>query len=147
MIGISTILGWLTGDLLGQLIQPVKDVILKFQDRKITEAELDAEIRKALLSTFAEVAKTQGDVIIAEAKGESWLQRNWRPMVGCSLAFVPLFYGVITPVAVDWLGMPPVRVGDPLLKDIVDLVALCLGGYIAGRSLEKMVGTITSRKK
>jgi hypothetical protein len=129
----------------GPLVGKVVDLIKGYQARKISEAELRAEVEKTILGTFAEVAKTQGSVIEAEINGESWLQRNWRPSVAVCFAFIVVFYGLITPIAVGWLGFPPVRIGDDLLRWIMDAVVICLGGYIGGRSLEKVVKMIVRR--
>jgi hypothetical protein len=126
----------------GPLIGKVVDLVKGYQDKKLSEAVLRAEVEKAILSTFADVAKTQGSVIESEIKGESWLQRNWRPIVAVSFAFIVLFYGLITPILVAWFGAPPVRVGDQLLEWIMNAVVICLGGYIGGRSLEKIVSSL-----
>jgi hypothetical protein len=126
----------------GPLIGKVVDLVKGYQDRKMSEAALRAEVEKAIMSTFADVAKTQGSVIEAEMRGENWLQRNWRPMVAVAFAFIVLFYGLITPILVGWFGAPPIRVGDQLLGWIMDAVVICLGGYIGGRSLEKIVSTL-----
>jgi hypothetical protein len=126
----------------GPLIGKVVDLVKGYQDRKMSEAALRAEVEKAIMSTFADVAKTQGSVIEAEMRGEGWLQRNWRPMVAVCFAFIVVFYGLITPIAVGWFGAAPIRVGDQLLGWIMDAVVICLGGYIGGRSLEKIVSTL-----
>ena len=44
-------------------------------------AEKRAELEAKALQMESEVKKAQSEVIIAEAKGDSWLQRNWRPIV------------------------------------------------------------------
>lgn len=129
------------GPLLGRLV----DLYKSYNERQVTESQLRVDLEKTILGTFEEVSKTQGDVIMAEAKGENWLQRNWRPCVAVGFAFIVMFYGLLLPVSVDWLGAPPVRVGDALLKWIMDAVMLCLGGYIGGRSLEKIVGMIVNK--
>ena len=131
----------ITGPLVGKLV----DLFKVWQANKLSEAEIRAEVEQALLSTFAEVSKAQASVIEAEMRGESWLQRNWRPIVACSFAFVIAFYGLIMPIMVAWLGFAPVRIGDILLMEILKLVGFCLGGYIGGRSLEKIVTTIVRR--
>jgi hypothetical protein len=129
----------------GPLVGKIVDLVKGYQEKKVSEAALRAEVEKAILGTFAEVAKTQGDVIMAEARGENWLQRNWRPMVAVCFAFIVVFYGLLTPIAVGWFGFPPVRVGDQLLEWIMQAVMVCLGGYIGGRSLEKVVQMIVKR--
>jgi len=131
--------------LAGPIIGKVMDLVMSFQNRKLGEAELRAEVERAVLDTFAEVSKSQASVIEAEMRGENWLQRNWRPMVAVGLAIIPISYGIVFPVAVAWFDMAPVRVGDDLLRWIMDAVVICLGGYIGGRSLEKIVTMIVRR--
>lgn len=129
----------------GPLVTKLVDLFVAFQKRRASEAEFRSEVERAIFETFSEVSKEQAGIINAEMHSESWLTRNWRPIVAITLATVPVFYGIITPVAVAWFYMPPVRIGDDLLKWIMDVVVICLGGYIGGRSLEKIVQTIVRR--
>ena len=126
--------------LAGPIIGKVVDLFKIYKEGKLSELEVKAEVERAVMETIADVSKTQGDVIMAEMRGENWLQRNWRPMVAVAFAFIVVFYGLITPIMVGWFGWPPVRVGDILLLKIIDLVTICLGGYIGFRSIEKIAG-------
>lgn len=126
----------------GPLIDAVVGVFNSFQSKKISEMELREKLNEAILSTFSEVAKTQADVIKTELTSEDWLQRNWRPITAIVFASIPVFYAIILPIAVGWFGLPPVRVGDDLLSWIMDVVKICLGGYIGGRTVEKIVSTL-----
>lgn len=127
--------------LMGPVIGALVDLYKSYNQKQVTEAQLRRDIEKTVLGVFQEVSKSQADVIMAEANGENWLQRNWRPMTAISLAFIVLFYGLIMPVMVAWFGFEPVKIGDLLLEWIKDIVIICLGGYIGGRSLEKIVET------
>lgn len=140
---IGTILKLVSGPLVKALLELYKG----YNQRQISEAQLRRDLEKTILGTFEEVAKTQGDVIMAEMRGENWLQRNWRPITAISFAFVVLFYALIMPVLVAWADVPPVRVGDLLLEWIKDIVIICLGGYIGFRSLEKIVGMFSGFRK
>jgi hypothetical protein len=135
-------LGFLTKLLAGPIVDTVVGIVKSYQGRKVSDAEMRAEVNKAILSTLAEVTKTQGDVIMAEMRGENWLQRNWRPVTAISFVAIIVFYGILLPILVGWFGFPPVRVGDALLEWIMQAVMVCLGGYIGGRSLEKIVATL-----
>ena len=132
--------GFLAKLLVGPILGKVVDLFKAYKDGKLNELEVKAEVERAILDTIDDVAKTQADVIMAEMRGENWLQRNWRPMAAVSFTFIVLFYGLITPIMVSWFGWPPVRVGDILLLKIIDLVTICLGGYIGFRSIEKIAG-------
>ena len=135
-------LGFLAKIIAGPLVGKIVDLVKGYQDRKVNEAALRAEVEKTILSTFAEVSQSQASVIEAEIRGESALQRLWRPVTALVFVFIVVFYAIVTPILVSWFGVPPVRVGDELLRWVMDAVMVCLGGYIGGRSLEKIVATI-----
>jgi hypothetical protein len=71
---------------------------------------------------------TQAGIITAEANGESWLQRNWRPVT--MLWFAGL-------VGAHWLGYTPPNLGEAQVLALLDIVQVGIGGYVVGRSVEK----------
>jgi len=131
---MSWLLKLLTGDVLGK----ITGLVDSYFKKEMTKAELEASIRKTLIDLHGQIAMNQMQIITAEAQGESWLQRNWRPMAGLSLVFVILFYVLLLPIAVDWFGLPPVRTGDVLLLRVVDGAFIALAGYIGGRGIEAL---------
>lgn len=87
-----------------------------------------------ILSYQAEVTKYQSDVIIAEAKGESWLQRNWRPSLMAIFGIIVANNYIIAPyleAMFDW------QVVLEIPEQLWGLLKLGVGGYIGGRSIEK----------
>lgn len=136
------ILSLVTKLLAGPLIGSIMGVIGKHYDVKQNQDVLKADLLKALMETTDEVAKTQARVIEAEINSESWLARNWRPMAACGFVFTLLFYALIVPCLVAWFQITPPRVGDTLLSWVHNASMVCLGGYVAGRSLEKVAETI-----
>lgn len=76
------------------------------------------------------------DVITAEAKGESWLQRNWRPMV-------MLFFMIL--VGAYWFGFVPDNLSSTAIENLFLLVQIGLGGYVVGRSAEKISKNMTGK--
>lgn len=79
----------------------------------------------------------QADVIMSEAKGESWIQRNWRPIT--MLTFVGL-------VVLRWTGLTAPGLTPELEGDLMLLIQLGLGGYVVGRSAEKVAKSINFNK-
>ena len=138
--------GLLTSIFTGPLVRAVLGVVERAQQAKLDRAALETELRKAIAAELGQVAATElqarRDVLIAELRGESWLQRNWRPLVAITFAAVIVFYGLILPISVDWFGLPPVRIGDTLLGWIMTSVNIAVGGYIGGRTLEKITRTL-----
>jgi hypothetical protein len=64
-------------------------------------------------------------IITAEATGQSWIQRNWRPIT--MLTFLAL-------VVLDSFGL----LHSELAPEAWMLLQIGLGGYVAGRSAEKV---------
>lgn len=70
------------------------------------------------------------DIIKAEAQGDSWLQRNWRPIL--MLWFAGL-------VGAYWLGFTPENLPPSAIDGLLDIVQIGIGGYVLGRSGEKIM--------
>lgn len=81
------------------------------------------------------VLEAKANIIIAEAKGESWLQRSWRPIT--MLGFLALVAGY-------WFGLTP-----PMSEDAINgmflLLQIGLGGYVVGRSAEKVAKNLSGK--
>lgn len=73
------------------------------------------------------------DMVLTEAQGESWLQRNWRPLLMLWFAFLigAYLFGFTAP------GLTP-----EAITAMFDLVQIGVGGYVIGRSGEKIVSTL-----
>lgn len=80
----------------------------------------------------SKIQELKASIINTEAKGESWLQRNWRPTT--MLFFVGL-------VGARWMGLTT-NVSQELELELMGLIKIGLGGYIVGRSAEKVVKSI-----
>jgi len=134
----------LIGLLTGELFESVTGIWKAYINKEITKAELQVQLLGLIVPAFTKTIEAQKDVLIAEIKSEDWLVRRWRPMVVIAFACIPIFYGLVTPVAVAWLGMPPVIVGDKLLLEVLAIVKVAIGGYIGSRGLEKIATTISN---
>ena len=99
-------------------------------------ARLKEGIQTAVLSADAEALSAEASIVTAEAKGESWLQRNWRPLT--MLVFVSIITNnyVIAPYAQALLEA---SVSLPTPPDLWALIKIGLGGYVVGRLAEKCV--------
>lgn len=83
------------------------------------------------------ILKMQSDIIIAEAKGESWLQRSWRP------AAMLFLLGLI---GAYWFGLTPPNLNEKAIDGLFLIVQIGLGGYVVGRSAEKVATAINFNK-
>lgn len=117
-----------------KVIQSIFPVIDKAIVDKDKARELKQSLQLAVLNLSAQELDAATKIILAEAGGESWLQRNWRPLT--MLWFVAL-------VGAYWLGFAPdYLVNNPsVVSDLFGIVQVGLGGYVVGRSAEKIVDT------
>ena len=75
-------------------------------------------------------------VIVAEAKSDSWITRSWRPIT--MLVFVTIIannYLLYPYLSLFWTSAPVLD----LPPDLWDLLKIGLGGYVASRGAEKTV--------
>lgn len=102
-------------ELIGRLTLPARE-----------KKELQAEILRLVYEREREMIEAQAEVIKVEAAG-NWLQRSWRPLVMLIFAVIVLI-GTFTSL--------------PMLSDTSrfwDLLEIGLGGYVVGRSGEKIM--------
>lgn len=125
------------------IITPITDLIdgLHTSDEerlKIKQQVHEANIRlgEQLLKYEADRISHQADIIKAEATGHSWLQRNWRPLI-------MVFFAVM--LGSHWLGYTPENITQETLNHLFDLLKIGIGGYIVGRSAEKIIPQIIKK--
>ena len=124
--------------LIGGLFEPAAKLIDDLHtseeeriDAKTRMLSAQTEVTFKILDYEAQLAQMKSNIVLAEAQGQSWLQRCWRPIT--MLTFLVL-------VLCDSFGLLPFR----LAEQAWTLLQVGLGGYVAGRSGEKIM---TSYKK
>jgi len=117
-------------DVVDKLV-PDKDLAEKLK------AELQAQINGILHTEILALLQAQTQIIVAEAQGESWLQRNWRPLLMCTFGMIVANNYIVAPYIGLLLG-PQYRLLLEIPVDMWDLLKLGVSGYVVGRSLEKI---------
>ena len=115
------------------LIQSVAAPVLSIIDKSVPDKDqanqLKVQIQQAMLDFDGKVLESQTAAIVAEASGDSALQRNWRPIT--MLTFTSL-------IVAHWLGFTPENLPESEVASLLDIVKIGLGGYVFGRSAEKV---------
>ncbi len=125
----------------GSLFKPFAELV----DNVHTSDEERGQLKNQMLLTqnaFAgkvleyegKLMEMQSSIIKAEAMGHSWLQRCWRPLT--MLTFLVL-------IILDSFGLLAFR----LSGEAWTLLKLGLGGYVVGRSAEKIVPALAQALK
>ena len=126
--------------IIGDLIKGAFGIIDKFVEDKDKAAELKAQLQTQFMSldysAFETEINRRAEIITAEIKGESWLQRNWRPllMLVC-IAIVADNYLIGPYLRALFSFTSPVR---ELPERLWSLMQLGVGWYVVGRSAEKI---------
>ena len=129
-------------DLVAGIFKPAVELI----DDLHTSSEEKLEAKARLIEAQAAAVTTainyergvleaQAKVVTTEANSEHWLAATWRPMTMIALIFMVGGY---------WFGIidPSDRLSERSIEQMFTLVQIGLGGYVAGRSAEKVVRAV-----
>jgi len=122
----------------GKLAQEIKSL---FTGEPTPEKQ--AEIQQKLLelegkATDADnqVRELKTRILIAEIQGQSWMQQNWRPILMLTIVAIVANNYILVPY-LTLFGMKAQVLDLP--EKLWSLMTLGVGGYIVGRSGEKIV--------
>ena len=123
-------------DLIAEIFKPAAELIDELhtsdeeriiQQRKLLE--IQAMVLDSSLDYEKEMMSARAEIVNSEAKSEHWVTATWRPIT--MLTFLALAVG-------DSLGWLP----NPLRDEAWMLLQIGLGGYVVGRSAEKVIKTV-----
>lgn len=125
--------------LVGSVGAIIDDLHTSGEEKAEAKQELAALEATTLLS-LAEVGKavveTKRDVLVAEAQGDSWLQRSWRPITMLVFVFIIFNNYVLVPYVSAFGGaIPTLEIPNGMWA----LLNVGIGGYITSRGIEKVV--------
>lgn len=114
----------------------IDEVVTSFTGDKAEQQKMAAELKKLVYKQKHETEQAAAGVVKAEAKSEHFLTASWRPIT--MLTFVAIIANnyIIAPYADAMFG---VGIALDIPPDMWDLLKLGLGGYVAGRSGEKVM--------
>lgn len=84
-----------------------------------------------------ETKKAAAAAIVAEMNSGYWLAAVWRPML-------MLFFAVL--VGARWFGYTPPNMNEAELLEVYGLLKMGVGGYMGGRTVEKVISSINLTK-
>lgn len=123
-------------ELIGGIFKPAAELVdelhtsdeerLKHKERLL---DVQAIAMQTVFEYEAESLTARADIVNSEAQSEHWIVAAWRPIVMLSLTAL---------VIVDSFGW----LANPLSGEAWLLLQIGLGGYVVGRSGEKIAKTI-----
>lgn len=132
ILGSLPVIGGILRDIFGLIDQKIED--------KDKANELKAAVQMKMLEMDHQEMQTlvnaQASIVKAEAEGQSWIQRNWRPILMMMIIGIIFNNYVLFP----YLSLFTTKAIMLQLPDwMPELMKIGVGGYIIGRSGEKIV--------
>lgn len=100
---------------------------------KLFEMQQTGELAK--LAADTDLAKAGAAIVQAEAASKNWLASSWRPVA------MYVFIGLIV---ARWFGYGAANLQPAEYLELWTLVKIGMGGYVIGRSAEKIVPAVAS---
>jgi hypothetical protein len=146
MIVLFKILGSLLGKIAASPVLEIVDKIVPDADLK---ARLKAEIRNSLARRDLALIAARRESVLGELRSDSWMTRSWRPALMFLLMIFLLFFGLIVPILELCSGrsIPVEPHLDRIPEPLWNLLALGVGGYVGGRTVEKITALWGQRKE
>jgi hypothetical protein len=120
-------------------LAPILGTFIKSKFPDPTEAaKVEAEMTAQLWANAHQLNAAAADIIKTEAASQHWLTSNWRPIT--MLVFVVL-------IVARWFGWAAPGLSEAEYLKLWSIVEFGLGGYVVGRSVEKIAPSITSSLK
>jgi hypothetical protein len=96
------------------------------------------EMERSKVQMALAIYAGQAEIVKAEAQSEHWIVAAWRPVLMLT------FGGLIV---ARWLGWSAPNITEAEVLKLWSIVELGLGGYVIGRSVEKIVPAIAGALK
>lgn len=132
MIGaLLPVLGPLVGDV-------VKRILPEDKDKRM---EIEREISAAMMQNSAAIEQAAASVVKAEAESEHKITATWRPILMLTITAIVGWNYLAAPLvelAVRMFADDQVPLSIPLPEELWNLLMIGVGGYVCGRSAEKV---------
>lgn len=136
MIGaLLPVIGPLLGDVIKRVLPADKD---KAQ-------EIEREINMALINNSKQIEQAAASVILAEAKSEHFITATWRPILMLTITAIVAWnflFGALVELAVKIATGDQMPLTIPLPDELWNLLMIGVGGYVVGRSAEKVADKV-----
>lgn len=108
-------------------------------DKNFTSKE---EVLNTLKEVQTKILEIKQSILLAEMNGTK-LQRNWRPTLMYAFGFIICYSSVISPILFHFWQIPR----PELTTEFWDVLELSIGGYVIGRSTEKVLPGVSKVAK
>ena len=126
--------------IIGTVVGIIGNVVEKYFENKEEATRFKNEVMAELVKQSDKLQQLQAEIVREEIKGQSWVQRAWRPLLMLTIVFIIFNNYVIHPYAEALLGKS-IKLNLP--PELWNLLLIGLGGYI-GHSIGQRQATLKS---
>jgi hypothetical protein len=119
--------------ILGQIGKTVAGNLFPDPKDEIERQRVTNEVNLAVLAQAGAIERAASENIKTEAASQHWLAANWRPLT--MVTFVVL-------IVARWFGYAAPELAPEEYLKLWDIVELGIGGYVVGRSVEKVAPSL-----
>lgn len=116
----------------------LSDVIKRVLPDPEAQAKAEAELSGALMANRQRLEEAAASIVTTEAASRHWLAANWRPLT--MVTFVAL-------IVARWMGWTAPDMTPEEYAAVYQIILVGLGGYVGGRTLEKIAPGIIEAVK
>ena len=128
---------------LGPIVGNVMDRILPEDKNK--RMEVERELNMALMQNSQQIEQAAASVILAESKSEHFITATWRPILMLTITAIVGWNYLAAPLielCVRLFAGNEIPLSIPLPEELWNLLMIGVGGYVVGRSGEKIAKNI-----
>ena len=135
--------------LLPVLAPIVSDVIGRvLPEDKNKRMEVERELNMAMVNNSHAIEQAAASVIIAEAKSEHKITAIWRPVLMLVITTIVVWNYLVAPLielCVILFTQDQIPLSIPLPEELWNLLMIGVGGYVVGRSGEKIASNLKKK--
>ena len=124
--------------ILAPIISGIFKSIFPNAEDELKRIELTNQFQLELMKQAQAIEVAAADIVKAEAESEHWLTASWRPIL-------MLTFGAL--IVARWLGYSAPGISEPEVLKLWSIVEIGLGGYVIGRSVEKIAPAVAATLK
>lgn len=116
--------------ILGNIVGQVAANVFPDPEDELKRTQLQQQLQLAMLQQAGALESAAADIVKTEAQSGYWLAACWRPIL-------MLTFGTL--IVARWFGWAAPNLSEAEYLKLWDIVQLGLGGYVIGRTAEKII--------
>lgn len=124
--------------ILGNVVSKIAGNLFPDPADELKRQELQNQFTLGVMQQAGAIEQAAAEIVKTEAASSHWLAANWRPLLMVT-------FGAL--IVARWFGWAAPNLTEAEYLKLWDIVELGLGGYVIGRSVEKVAPAVADALK